>query len=309
MVRQGAHPSPTVDLFEPTFQVGGVSDGGLTTRQPLVCTSTAQVLFLAPAVDDAHLASIADALATGLAHEPADARAFRLVLQRATRDLRPRPRCLAAVWWDGGRAFAAATSGAAVSLIRGGRVVERISDAGELHLREGDRLALLCQGLDQCLRDGDELGRLVSAGPVGACGTTLVDVGRLRDGTDLAAVVAQIGPRVAAVPRPGSRVSFLDDLVGSLSETAGVRMLPEPEQAGEDPRVDEASPIQPTLELPMPTASRLSRPLVMPPAPVAPRPPAPQPGAPPQRVVQPLPAALAISAVVTAAVALLALVT
>ncbi|MCB9685588.1 MAG: hypothetical protein H6738_10540 [Alphaproteobacteria bacterium] len=199
-----------------TFRVGGVSDGGRTTLQPLRHVGPAEVLYVASDMDDAGLAVVGQALSEALRDAPETPQQLRLTLLRLTRTLRPRPRSLAVVWWSGSRALLASTGGASVALVRAGRVVGHCGDAEEQTLREGDRVALVCHELDERLRDAEELGRLVGEGPVGACGTTLVDVGRLRGGELLSAVVAEVAPVDA--PHPALAEGFLDlaDLLAPL---------------------------------------------------------------------------------------------
>ncbi|MCA9494518.1 MAG: hypothetical protein KC621_31540 [Myxococcales bacterium] len=201
-----------------TFRVGGVSDGGRTTLQPVVQLDHAQVLFVVSDMDDPGLATVGQALEQALVERPESAQLLRLTLLRLTRSLRPRPRSVAVVWWDGEVALFASTGGASVSLVRDGRVVEHCSDAEELVLQARDRLALMCHELDNHLRDAEELGRLVGNGPVGACGTTLVDVGRIRGGELMCAVVAEVARADApTIARPrADDLLDLDDLLAPL---------------------------------------------------------------------------------------------
>lgn len=227
---------------ELTFRVGGVSDGGRTTLQPVVRVGGATVLYVAPEADDLALAAVGGALSVALEEPPASAQQLRLTLLRVTRALRPRPRSLAVVWWDGQRALLASTGGASVSTVRGGRVVDHCSDACDLTLRDGDRLALMCHELDERLRDAEELGRLVGEGPVGACGTTLVDVGRIRGGEFLAAVVAEVATSEAAVPPPPlAAAGFLDldDLLAPLRTPPPAPVRPTPPRPAPPPAVEE----------------------------------------------------------------------
>lgn len=148
----------------------------------------------------------------------ASAQELRLALMRTMRGVDPRPHCLAATLAQGSDLLVAAVQGATVVLVRDGRLIERTLDTGRFALRPGDRIGLLCARLDPLVQDADELARVISAGELHSCAVTLVEIGHLRGGTQLSAVVAEVDdPDDTEEDRPEVLGVDLGDLLAGLA--------------------------------------------------------------------------------------------
>ncbi len=124
---------------------------------------------------------------------------------------------LAAVVLRGDRSWAAVSPGASVTLVRAGFVVETVTTSATLDLGEGDRLVLLCAGLHALVGGGDELGRLVSGDDTDACALTLREIGHMRGGTGLWAVVADIGEATQDGSAPSAAPPDFQALLSQLA--------------------------------------------------------------------------------------------
>jgi hypothetical protein len=211
--------------------------------------------------------------------DPVDsANSLRLALMRTMREVEPRPHCLAAAVTRGNAMLVAVTHGASAALVRDGRIVERTSDAAHFEPRPGDRLALVCARLDPLVQDADELARIVAADDPHGSAMTLVEIGHLRGGTELSAVVAEVGsPDELPSEAPASEgaVDFADLLAGLAPTLDQHRRTPTPvprarrtmlkppptlpKRTLDDPRPVAAPPSPPALQVPTPTPAAAAR--------------------------------------------------
>lgn len=214
-------------------------------------------------------------LSHNLAQDPSgavdSAQALRLSLLRTMREVEPRPHSLAAAVTRGRNALVAVTHGATATLVRGGRIVERSSDAGVFGVQPGDRIVLACSGLDPLVQDADELARVVSADDPQASATTLVEIGHLRGGVELAAVIAEVGATDEPTDDTSSEGSLhvsLGDLLAGLGPALDQhRGTPTPmPRTRRVPRAHPPAPRRPVEPAPPPRPALIVRPAPPPPA-------------------------------------------